>query len=73
MAKKVTQKSIKDMVKNGVAKDVSSMKHSDINESLTVIAYSKSPSSNASNGCLMVGDKTKKLYAAFGGAVSYWK
>lgn len=73
MAKKVTLKSIKDMVKAGVAEDISKLKRSDVGETLTTVAYSMPRNSNSSNGVLKVRDKTKKLYAAFDSGASYWK
>lgn len=73
MAKKATKKSIKTMVENGIAKDVTKLKKSDVPEHLTTIAYSMPANSNSSNGVLMVGDKSKKLYAAFDSGAAYWK
>lgn len=73
MAKKVTKKAIQDMVKKGVAEDITHLKRSDIPETLHTVAYSMPRNSNSSNGVLKVGDKTNKLYAAFDSGASYWK
>ena len=64
MAKKVTLASIKEMVRLGVAKEITPSKRP--HELLNLIAYHKSKNAYAASGKLFQGDKTKKLYAVIG-------
>jgi len=64
MAKKVTLASIKDMVKSGVAKEITPKSRP--KELLNLIAYHKSKNAYCASGKLYQGDKTKKYYAVLG-------
>lgn len=64
MAKKVTLKSLKEMVRTGVAKEITP--DTLPNESIELIASHKSPSAYCASGRLYQGYKTKKYYVVLG-------
>ena len=62
--KKVTLKSIKDMVRVGVAKEFTP--NTAPSEGLALIAHAKTPSAYCASARLYQGYKTGKLYALIG-------
>lgn len=58
---KYTQKQLRSMVKDGTAIDATNFTYDDVNEPLKHIGWSKGI--YGCNGALLLGTKTKRLYA----------